>query len=353
MKNPILKIFRDPIYENTMILSRVAKERGVELWGVTKGLCGAPELGRIFIEGGCTGLADSRLDNIRKQKNSGLSCKFLLIRIPMPGEIEEILELTDSTLISSGRSLSLLEEECRLKKKNYKVIIMVEAGDLREGIMADELMKMKEQLKGLDRVRIAGAGTNLGCFGGILPSVENLSHVVRCSEIIEEMVGYPLETISIGGTTSVPMLHEGTLPEGINQIRAGSAMLRGAIAWEPFNWLKQETMEFSAEWVEIALKPSKPWGIPGFDAFGRTPYFDDNGTRLRGILAAGRQDIYPEGLLPFDPGIKILGASSDHLVCDLQNIHKPPEVGETATFRVNYAAMMTAATSPYVEKFFC
>ena len=352
MRNPSLKISREPIYENTKILSQLAKARGVELWGVTKGLCGSPEIGRIFVEGGCAGLADSRLANIRKQKEAGLDCKFLLIRIPMPGEIDQVVNLTDSTLISSGESLFLLEEECRLKKKNYKAIMMIETGDLREGVMEDELPNMKSQLKKLERVRIVGTATNLGCFGGILPSVDNLSQTVRCKEIMEEIVGYPMETVSVGGTTIVPMLYDNTLPEGINHLRAGSAMLRGAIAWEPFNWLRQDTLEFSAEWVEVTRKPSKPWGNSALDAFGRIPNFNDTGQRVRGILAAGRQDIYPEGLRPVDQAIKILGASSDHLVCDVEDMEYIPRVGDISVFKVNYAAMMTAATSQYVSKEF-
>jgi predicted amino acid racemase len=149
------------------------------------------------------------------------------------------------------------------------------------------------------------------------------------------------------------MLFEGRLPSGVNHMRLGSAMLRGAIAWEPIERLRHDTLEFSAAWAEIARKPSKPWGVQALDAFGHTPHFDDIGCRLRGILAAGRQDVYPEGLRPSDPGIKILGASSDHLVCDIEDMLSVPDIGDQAIFQVSYAAMMTASTSEYVEKIFC
>jgi len=353
VNSPCLKIFCEPIYENTRIISAIAKEHGAEIWGVTKGLCGAPEIGRIFVEGGCAGLADSRLRNIKKQKEAGIRCKFLLIRIPMPQEMDELTDVSDMALISCGRSLQLLEETCRAKKKNYDVILMVEAGDLREGVMPCDLIAMKDQIKGLQRVRVAGVGANFGCFGGILPSEENISRVLMCAQTVEEIAGRPIDVVSIGGTVCVPMLFEGRLPSGVNHMRLGSAMLRGAIAWEPIERLRYDTLEFSAAWAEIARKPSKPWGVQALDAFGHTPHFEDAGCRLRGILAAGRQDVYPEGLRPSDPGIKILGASSDHLVCDIEDMLSVPDIGDQAIFQVSYAAMMTASTSEYVEKIFC
>ena len=46
------------------------------------------------------------------------------------------------------------------------------------------------------------------------------------------------------------------------------------------------------------------------------PVFDDKGDRLRAIANIGREDVVVEGLTR-DPGVAVLGASSDHLVIDL------------------------------------
>ena len=353
MKNPVLKIYCDPIYENTRKITQHAKNLGVCVWGVTKGLCGSPELAKLFIEGGCAGLADSRLDNIIKQKKMGIKAKYMLIRIPMPSEISDVVEITDSALVSDVDTIIMIEQKCSALNKIYDVILMVEVGDLREGITEEAIYSNKENFKSLKQVRIAGVGANFGCFGGILPSQENLSHLIKFKRMVEEIIGYKLENMSIGGTTCIQMFYDGLLPKEINQLRVGSAMLRGSVAWEPFNWLRQDTLEFSAEWIEVARKPSKPWGIVDLDAFGKIPHFDDNGLRLRGILGAGRQDIYPEGLRSLNPGVRVLGASSDHLVCDIEEVSNTPKIGDLEAFHVNYAAMMTAATSPYVEKIYC
>ena len=353
LKNPVLKIYCDPIYENTRKITQHAKNSGVCVWGVTKGLCGSPELAKLFIEGGCAGLADSRLDNIIKQKKMGIKAKYMLIRIPMPSEISDVVEITDSTLVSDVDTIIMIEQKCSALNKIYDVILMVEVGDLREGITEEAIYSNKEKFKNLKQVRIAGVGANFGCFGGILPSKENISHLIKFKRIVEEITGYELENVSIGGTTCIQMFYDGLLPKEINQLRIGSAMLRGSVAWKPFNWLRQDTLEFSAEWIEVARKPGKPWGIVDLDAFGNIPKFDDNGLRLRGILGAGRQDIYPEGIRSLTPGVKVLGASSDHLICDVEEVRNTPKTGDIEVFHVNYAAMMTAATSPYVEKIYC
>jgi predicted amino acid racemase len=333
-------------------LNKLAKSRGVSIWGVTKGLCGDHEIGRIFMDGGCQGLADSRLANIYKLSRSGMKCDFLLLRSPAPREAGEAVELTSAALVSDFGVLRALEGECRDRKTTYDAVLMLETGDLREGFVVDSLLRAAEGLKGLSWVRVAGVGTNLSCFGGVLPSEENLAVVARTAKALENILGYPLEVVSGGATTSVPMLYDRSLPRGINHLRVGSAMLRGAIAWESLAWLRQDTMELCAAWIEVAKKPSRPWGRVALDAFGREPSFDDRGERARGILAIGRQDVCPEGLRPADPGLTILGASSDHLVCDVEDMEKLPEVGDTALFRLNYAAMLAAATSPYVEKIY-
>jgi predicted amino acid racemase len=111
-------------------------------------------------------------------------------------------------------------------------------------------------------------------------------------------------------------------------------------------------MELCSTWTEVAKKLSRPWSDVALDSFGREPSFEDKGERMRGILAIGRQDVYPEGLRPAEPGLTVLGASSDHLVCDVEDMERHPAVGDTASFMVNYAAMLAAATSQYVEKIY-
>jgi predicted amino acid racemase len=95
-----------------------------------------------------------------------------------------------------------------------------------------------------------------------------------------------------------------------------------------------------------------PRGTVAQDAYGNRPTFTDRGDRRRAILALGRQDVMPEYLTPLDAGVEILGASSDHLICDVHEMAALPRLGDVLRFRPNYAATVQLSTSPYVHKVF-
>ena len=74
----------------------------------------------------------------------------------------------------------------------------------------------------------------------------------------------------------------------------------------------------------------------------------DEGPIKRAIVALGKQDCRIEGLTPVDKSMKILGASSDHL---LINVTKCPiKVGDIIEFDMTYGAMLSLMTSKYVNK---
>ena len=100
----------------------------------------------------------------------------------------------------------------------------------------------------------------------------------------------------------------------------------------------------------MRLKPSVPIGRSGVDAFGNRPVFVDEGDRLRAIANIGREDVLAEGLAPLHEGVRVLGASSDHLVLDVTDAAPPIAVGGRMSFRMNYGALLAAMTSEYVEK---
>ncbi|RUX63992.1 alanine racemase, partial [Mesorhizobium sp. M7A.F.Ca.US.014.04.1.1] len=84
--------------------------------------------------------------------------------------------------------------------------------------------------------------------------------------------------------------------------------------------------------------------------FGTQPVFPDEGDRLRAIANIGREDVLVEGLTPIARGIRVLGASSDHLLLDVADADPPLAVGDRVAFRMSYGAMLLAMTSEYVEK---
>jgi predicted amino acid racemase len=114
-----------------------------------------------------------------------------------------------------------------------------------------------------------------------------------------------------------------------------------------------DAITLNAELVEIQMKPSKPIGITGRNAFGEEVSIEDKGIMRRGILAIGRQDTNTEGLEfvsnTAEKYISIVGASSDHLLVDLTNAELY-NVGDTLRFTMDYGAVLRSFTSEYVSR---
>lgn len=352
LRYPEITIETEIIRENAQKIVELCAASGIGIWGVTKGVSAQPRVARAMIEGGCAGVADSRMENIRKMRLSGISEPMMLLRIPMPGEIRNVASMADVCLMSMPESVMMLDRACEEEQTETAVIVMVDLGDLREGIWPDEVGIMAETIKSCRKVRCLGVGSNLGCLSGVLPTVRNLSLLVSIAREFEAILGYPLEVVSGGATSSLPLVEDGRMPTGVNQLRVGEAVLLGTdvSGGRTISYLSQEAIRISAEVVEVRRKQSLPIGETGADAFGNKPVFEDRGVRRRAIVAIGRQDTRPEGLVPVDRGISIIGASSDHLTLDVEESDRQIGLGDVITFSPDYGATLAATTSAYVRK---
>ena len=267
--------------------------------------------------------------------------------------IEEVIASVDISLHSEFETIKELSRVAERMSRIHDIILMVDLGDLREGIWPDDLAPMVEKVLELPNVRIVGLGTNLTCFGAILPTEENVGALVEHARSIEKSFGLELRYVSGGNSSSLPLLLSGKMPAGVNNLRIGEAILQGGrdtFLDTPWRMLDRDAFRLTGELLEVKTKPSVPIGRMGVDAFGKRPVFEDKGNRLRGILNIGREDVTVEGLTPVDPGVTVLGASSDHLVVDLADANPPPAVGSKLSFHMNYSALLTVMTSEYVEK---
>lgn len=326
---------------------------GREVVGVTKVTCGSPEIARAMLAGGCAAIGDSRLANIARMREAGIEAPFWLLRPVPPEAAEDAVRLADVSLQSETAALAALEEAASRAGVRHAVVAMVELGDLREGMPQERLSDFVRFALRLRHVDLVGVGASLTCFGGVVPDSENLGQLVRLTEAAEAIVGRRL-IVSGGMSSSLDALVAGELPGRVDNLRVGESIILGVstVTRTPILGLRTDAITLEASVVEVARKPSVPMGRIAQDAFGRTPAFTDRGERMRAICAVGRQDVAPEGLAPLDGGVEILGASSDHLVLDVEEAARPPAVGDRLRFRPTYAATLALFTSPYVEKRF-
>lgn len=356
MRYPILKIYTEKIVENGQVLIKECAQNGVSLWAVTKGMSAHREIALAFKKAGFQILADSRISNIVKMKEAGIESEYALIRIPMPSEIQDTVRFCDYSLVSEVDSILEMSHICDRLKKEHKIVIMIDMGDLREGFWPTELESSYEKLKNISPyLHIAGVGTNFACASGALPGRENLTLLLEYRKEMENKLNRPIDLVSGGGTCSLVQLIKGNMPEGINSLRLGESILLGTDSSVnfPFSMLHQDTMEIVAELSEVRVKPTLPIGEIGMDFSGKVPIFHNRGNRLRGVLAIGKQDVRIEGLLPLDEGVEIITASSDHLLLDLEDCPRKYKAGDILRFRPDYPAMLSASTSPYIQKIFC
>jgi len=352
MQTPRVEINLNKIQENAEIMKKKCKERGIELAGVVKGAAGDIKVARAFVRGGINMIGDSRLKNIISFREAGFKEQMLLLRLPRLVEAEEVVKYTDISLNSEVFTIKALSRAAEKLNKLHNVIVMVDVGDLREGVLQEDLETFFSQVIDLPGINILGLGTNVGCYGGVLPSRDNTHVLVNLQQELENKFFLNLEFISGGNTATTVLFADNSLATGINHLRIGEAILQGSDITNQRNidYLNQDNFMLVTSIIELKEKPSVPWGNIGHDAFGNKPQFTDKGIRKRAILAIGRQDVKVDGLTPELKNIGILGASSDHLLIDVTDSPVNFKVGDEIKFHLNYGAMLSVMTSSYVKK---
>ncbi len=332
------------------------QDQGIEVAGVIKGCNGLPECANQMALAGCRYIASSRLEQLAAAREFGVQADFMLIRVPMLSEASDVVQLAEISLNSDMKVLKALNHQAGRHDKKHKVILMADLGDLREGFwsweeLLDAALAVENDLYNLE---LAGVGTNLGCYGAIAATPEKLDELVECAEMIEEKIGRELEFISGGATTSYPRVLEGNMPRRINLLRMGEGILLAKDLQDLWGYdmsdMYQDVFTLQAEVIEAREKPSYPQGEIMFDAFGNKPEYEDLGVRKRALLALGKVDYaYPELLLPRDKDMKVLGASSDHTILDVQDCKHDYKVGDVVEFDLCYATIVYATNSPNVD----
>ena len=331
------------------VISR-CRGMGIRVCGVIKGVDGLPEAARVLRAAGAAELGTSRLEQVAKCRAAGVPGPGLLIRIPGLTELPDVVALCETSLQSEWPTLLALEEECLRQNKTHRVIVMTDLGDLREGFWdKDELVDVCERVeRELPHVHLAGIGVNLTCYGSTKPTPEKMNELVGLARQVEQRIGRKLEIVSGGATSSFTLVHWGTMPAGVNHLRIGEAILLGKdlqVDWgiRDMDYLRMDALTLRAEVVEVKDKPTYPIGEFAIDAFGRKPVYEDRGIRRRAILALGRADVGElESLIPREPGLTVIGGSSDHCIVDVEDCPRRLQVGDIVEFSLCYSHMLYA-----------
>jgi len=336
------------VEQNTKIVADVCAEKNVDIMGVTKVFCGAVEIAEAEMKGGIKYFADSRIENLMKLKDFDLP--KVLLRLPMISQVDEVVQYADISLNSELKTIEALNIAAMAKKKIHKIILMIDLGDLREGILPEQFDETVQAILKMNNIMLHGIGVNLTCYGGVVPNEDNLGQLSVFAKHVKDEYKHHLEIVSGGNSSSYYLLPQDRLPEGINNLRMGEILVLGreTAYGELVEGMHDDAFIFEAEIIELKEKDTVPTGEIGMDAFGNKPTFVDKGKRMRAILAVGRQDVDPTSLIPLDERMDYFGSSSDHMMWDVTDCDY--KVGNIVRFKLEYGSILSLFTSQYIEK---
>ncbi|MDN6088272.1 MAG: alanine/ornithine racemase family PLP-dependent enzyme [Enterobacterales bacterium] len=365
MYMPTLEINLKKLTDNARIEKALLAAHGIEVMAVNKVFDGCIETAQAVIDGGINVIAESRTYNLKKIRATG--CTTCLLRSPCLSEIEDVVRYADISLNSEPVVMQALSDEAQRQGKTHQVLLMIDMGDLREGIWFAHYeqilstVKLIEELPGLE---LYGLGTNFNCYGTVLPTVKNGEDFLAIAKRIEADTGTKIKRLSAGNCTSYHLLDKGIWPVGLNHLRIGGLHEFG-IEYVDMKYIDafhhsqkdvgkacSDMYLLHAEIIELNSKPTVPVGELGVDAFLQPKSFTDHGTRKRALLAFGRQDVPAENCVPQDETIKVLGQTSDHTLVDIEDSQQQLKVGDIISFELDYTGLLMACQTRGVQRHF-
>jgi len=365
MSYPSLEINLSKLTHNTRNLVDDLHRMGISVMGVNKVFNGCPETAAAMVDGRMEVIAESMVGNLKKLER--LPCPKALLRTPGLSEAADVVRYADISLVGNIQVLEALSREAVRQERRHQVMLMVDMGDLREGIWFEDLEGIETALRriiSLPGLELYGIGTNFGCYGTILATPKNTGKFVEITKAMETKLGIRFPYISGGNGSTYHLAAQGLLPKEINHLRIGGQHIFG-IEYVEGRYLdgyyhsKQkidlylsDSYLFRAEVLEVSAKPTVPVGILSVDAFMKEKNFEDHGIRRTAVLGFGLQEVPFENIHPVENGIHLMGQTSNHTILDVEDAAQQINVGDQVTFEVDYTALMHLCNAPSVEKVF-
>lgn len=344
------------LHQNVHTIGKWVATHGASWTLVTKAMCGFPDVLAGLRASGVRSMADSRLANLEAIAALPEPVESWYLRLPHYPALPDIVRLSSVSLNSEVEIIEALNEEAGRQGRLHRVIIMIELGDLREGVLPGSLVRFYERVFDLPHIRVLGIGSNLGCLSGIIPSIEQFSQLAMFHELLQLKFQRPLPLVSGGTSAVLPMLRDGLLPKAVNHFRVGEAVFLGTdlVNGGQMEGLRSDAVTLEVEIVELREKSLSPLG----ETTDMMPFEELQATRhpagsrgYRAVVTLGHLDTDLGGLTPLNPDYELVGASSDLSVLTVGDNPENLSVGDTIKFRPAYGALVRLMAGKYIEKF--
>ncbi len=325
-------------------------------WGiVTKLMCGNETFLREVLDLGIKQVGDSRVSNLKMIKKINPEVETMYIKPPPRRSIKSIVRYADISFNTEYTTIKVLSEAAIQLNKTHKIIIMIELGELREGVMRDDLIEFYGRVFELPNIEIIGLGTNLTCLSGVLPSQDKMIQLSLYKQLIEARFNKKIPLVSGGSSVTIPLILENRLPAGINHFRVGETLFFGNDIYHNVDIedMQHNLFHLYTEVIELSEKPVVPDGELGENLEGESISINEElygETTCRAIIDLGLLDVDREHMTPVDESIEFAGASSDVIVLDLGDNKRNYKVGDLIEFNLDYLGVLKILNSEYIDK---
>lgn len=351
-----IKLYEKKLAQNFNYLNSLFKENSIEWAIVTKLFCGNKDYLSLITKLDIEEVCDSRISNLKLIKSLNPKIQTVYIKPPAKRSIKNLVKYADVSFNSELETIRWISEEAKKQNKTHKIIIMIELGDLREGIMGEELLDFYKEIFNLPNIKITGIGSNLNCLYGVMPSADKLIQLSLYKQLIDATFNKNIPWVTGGTSVVIPLLLRKELPKGINHFRIGETLFFGnnLIDGETLKGMNNDVFELVTEIIEIHEKPKVPQGIMQENPSGESFEIDEaeyGKTSFRALIDVGVLDISdPNFMIPIDSEVEIVGASSDMIVVDLGDNKLNRKVGDLLKFKLKYMGALRVFNSKYIDK---
>lgn len=226
---PALLIDYDLMVQNLKFMQGKAEQYKVKLRPHTK-THKMPELAKLQVEMGACGITVAKVGEAEVMAQNGLTNIFIANEIVGLSKLERLRELTRQIDIRLGvdneYQIKQLAEVFKNEDKGIEVLIELEVGENRSGVITDEqLLHLARCIAQTPKVHLKGIFSHEGhtykaanreeC---IRLAAESQERTLRAANMIRGL-GIELDTVSIGAT---PSLMQAGISKGITEIRPGT-----------------------------------------------------------------------------------------------------------------------------------
>ena len=340
---------------NYEYLDKMFSDNEIKWSVVTKVLCGNKTFLTELLNLGITQVCDSRISNLRNIKAINDQIETIYIKPPSKVDVSNVVRYADISVNTELTTISALARAAKKQNKTHKIIIMIEMGELREGVLRDDFIDFYEKVFKLDNIKVVGIGTNFSCLNGILPNPDKLIQLSLYEQLIEAKFSRQIPYVSGGSSVVFPLILNGTLPKGINHFRVGETLYLGTNVYNDtkIDEMSHDIFTLHTEIIELIEKPKVPSGNFGTNLEGESFDYDPelaSETSYRAIIGLGLLDVDDKHIWCNDKSLEFVGASSDMIVMDLKNNPKKYKVGDELTYSMDYMGLLKLMNSRYIEK---